>query len=170
MEYGISFLEGILAFRTPLLILPFCVWMLGGEMRDNKASLRTSSGCALGFGIVFLAAGAGLTVPVFVSGAAVLLLGLLRLCRREGKLPGNFLFGAALALYWSAVRGFFPEKLTGQGMGLLLSFALGMAVPILFTGVLEDWLKRLVSKREGILNTISGIGLLAVGLFMILTR
>lgn len=170
MEYGISFLEGIPALFTPMLIFPFLIWMLGGEIRDYKASLRTSSGCALGFGAVFLAAGAGLTVPVSLAGAAVSLLGLLRLCRREGKLPGNILFGASLALYWTAVRGFFPEKLTGQGIGLLLSFTLGMAVPILFTGVLMDWLKSRRPNRKDILNTLSGVGLLAVGIFMILTR
>lgn len=173
MEYWISFLEGILACLTPMLIIPFSFWMLGGGIRNNKASLRTSFGCALGFGTAFLAVGAGLTVPAPTAGAVILLLGLLLLCHWEERLVPmlrNALFGAALASYWTAARGFFPEKLTVQGLGLLTCFALGMAVPFLLLGAFADRLKDLFPKGETAFHALSGIGLLAAGILMILMR
>lgn len=176
MQYAISFLEGVTAFLSPglLMLLPvYAVWCLGGGLRTNKQSLKASFGFCLGFGAAFLAAAAGMGVPNPVCGGMLFLLGLLRLSGFEGKVPKLLqgICGAALALYWTGTHGFFPQRLTVEGLLLILAFILGTMIPFLFGGVFLDRLKTELSCIGNYLREtelISGAALLAAGIIIML--
>ena len=176
MQYAISFLEGVTAFLSPgllPLLMVFAVWCFGGGLRSNKQSLTAGFGFCLGFGAVFLAAGAlHLRGPGSVCGLVLLLLGLLRICAWEEKIPELLLhpsLGLSLALYWAQRYGFFPERLTSEGLVLLVCYVLGVMVPFLFGGVFIHRLKTELSwLRNHLRETalISGIVLLSAGFMM----
>ena len=174
MQYIIAFLDGVTAFLSPDLLplmMVYALWCLGGELRDNRKSLISGFGFAVGFlaamALAVLAEASG-----WICSMAVLALGLLRGSGMDQKLPDillSSLLGGAISLYWVGKNGFFPERLTAEGILLLGCFGLGVTVPFLFAGVFLDRLKQVrpwLREHRKITGRLSGIGLLTAGIIM----
>lgn len=134
MQYGISFLEGILTFISPCLLpmLPVYITYFAGGEADTKKTLRGALGFVLGFTILFTAMGALAgtlgsflsryqTAVNVISGLIVVFFGLsfmgvikLNLFKGSAKLhTGNqsffssVLFGMVFSVGWTPCVGAF---------------------------------------------------------------
>ncbi|MBE6969685.1 MAG: cytochrome c biogenesis protein CcdA [Ruminococcaceae bacterium] len=128
----------------------------------------------------------------FICGVVVIFFGLsflglfkLQLFRGGGMRQGGemsffsaLVFGAVFALGWTPCVGAFlgsalmlasQQGHTVEGMLLLLSYSLGLGVPFLMSALLIDQLRSAFDWVKGhysIINTISGLLLIAVGILM----
>ena len=207
MEYGISFLEGIITFISPCLLpmLPIYIsYFAGGGERTMKKTLVNALGFVLGFTLVFMAMGAlagtlgsflksHQTAVNLVGGAIVMVFGLnfmgvfnLNIFRGSDRQVNTdnmsflsaLVFGLVFSIGWTPCVGAFLGSalmLAGQaghvlqGMGMLLSYSLGLAVPFLISAVLIDQLKTTfdwIKRHYTLINRISGGFLVLVGLLM----
>ena len=207
MEYGISFLEGIITFISPCLLpmLPIYIsYFAGGGERTMKKTLVNALGFVLGFTIVFMVMGAlagtlgsflksHQTAVNIVGGAIVMVFGLnfmgvfnLNIFRGSDRQVNTdnmsflsaLVFGLVFSIGWTPCVGAFLGSalmLAGQaghvmqGMGMLLSYSLGLAVPFLISAVLIDQLKTTfdwIKQHYTMINRISGGFLVLVGLLM----
>lgn len=101
---------------------------------------------------------------------------------KDLKFWSSLLFGAAFSLGWTPCLGAFlgtalimasSLDTLYQGMALLLTFSLGLGIPFLLTALLWNRLQNtfgFIKRNLGIIQTISGILLVVVGLLMLLDR
>lgn len=212
--FGLSFLEGLLAFVSPCILpmLPIYLMYLGGEEGDKEARGRllvNTLGFITGFSLVFVALGASASAlggllaahrAVFqrISGLVVILFGLNYLGvfkvaflnrtksfaveTKNLKFWSSLLFGAAFSFGWTPCLGAFlgtalllasSANTLYQGMGLLLVFSLGLAIPFFLTAVLWSKLQNtfsLIRRNLRVIQMISGALLILIGILMVLDR
>lgn len=131
----------------------------------------------------------GVVVIVFgLNYLGVLKLGFLNRGRSMGastkdlKFWSSLLFGAAFSLGWTPCLGAFlgtalilaaNATTLYQGMGLLLTFSLGLGIPFLLTALLWNKLQHTfgwIKRNLQMIQLISGILLILVGLLMLFDR
>ena len=186
MAYLISFLEGIITFISPCLLpmLPIYIsYFAGGGERSTARTLRGALGFVAGFTLVFVTMG-GLVVILF--GLQYLGVFRLNLFRGSGRTVRttdmNFfsalLFGVIFSLGWTPCVGAFLGSALAlasqqghvlQGMGMLLTYSMGLGIPFVLSAVLIDKLKSAFDWIKGhyrVINLVSGALLVLVGILM----
>lgn len=197
LSLPIAFLAGMLSFLSPcvLPLVPTYLLYLGGE---RGRPLVNAVFFVLGFSGVFLALGLPFTllgsllfdyreVLSRVGGVFMILLGAYMLglrprwgvkLRYEGETArpwGAFVLGVVLGLGWTpcigpVLGGILTLTATGGGVGLLLSYILGLALPFLlvaaFTDRVRPLLRRMARLSHGA-ELAAGVVLIAVGLLLL---
>ena len=89
-----------------------------------------------------------------------------------------FVFGVIFSVGWTPCVGAFlgsalmlasQQAHVVEGMVMLLAYSLGLGIPFVFSAVLIDYLKGAfgwIKKHYAVINTISGIALILVGIMM----
>ncbi len=198
LSLGAAFLAGFFSFLSPcvLPLLPTYLLYLGGE---RGRPFRNAVFFVLGFGVVFFLLGLPFTLlggllaqyrPLLaqVGGVLLILFGLWMLGLRPrlhlglayqgdaGRPLGAFLLGLVLALGWTPCIGpVLGAVLTltalGQGIGLLLAYILGLALPFLLFALFADrleGLRRRAVRLAHALEVLAGVVLVLVGLLLLL--
>ncbi len=192
-----AFFAGVLSFLSPcvLPLVPTYLFYLGGE---RGRPLFNALFFILGFGAVFFLLGLPFTLLggllfehrqtlARVGGGVLILFGLymlglrprwgvsLRYQGETGRPFGAFLLGATLALGWTPCIGpilgaILTLTAVGGGVGLLLAYILGLAVPFflvaLFTERLKGWLRR-AGRLSHYVELFAGVVLVLVGLLLL---
>jgi cytochrome c-type biogenesis protein len=192
-----AFLAGVLSFLSPcvLPLVPTYLFYLGGE---RGRPLFNALFFILGFGAVFFLLGLPFTLLggllfehrqtlARVGGAVLILFGLYMLGLRPrwgvalryegetGRPLGAFLLGATLALGWTPCIGpilgaILTLTAVGGGVGLLLAYILGLAVPFflvaLFADRLKGWLRR-AGRLSHYVELFAGVVLILVGVLLL---
>ena len=191
-----AFLAGVLSFLSPcvLPLVPTYLFYLGGERgRPHFNALFF----ILGFGAVFFLLGLPFTLLggllfehrqtlARVGGVVLVLFGLYMLglrprwgvsLRYEGETSrplGAFLLGATLALGWTPCIGpilgaILTLTAVGGGVGFLLAYILGLAVPFfvvaLFADRIKGWLRR-AGRISHYVEVLAGVVLVLVGVLL----
>lgn len=96
----------------------------------------------------------------------------------HGGILSAVLFGVIFSIGWTPCVGAFlgsalmlasQQAHAAEGMLMLLLYSLGLGIPFIFSAVLIDYMKgafQWIKKNYGIINTISGIFLVLIGIFM----
>ena len=195
MEYIITFLEGIISFISPCMLpmLPVYISYFAGQSNkeDHKSSGMIFKVIAfvLGFTVVFTALGvfSGTlgkllseyqTAVNIVSGIIVILFGLsylevFHIPFFKGMNSGYKVTGIVSAFLFGAIYSVSLAPCVGalKGATLLLTYSLGLGIPFIFSAVLLDKLSgafSFIKKHYKIINLVSGILLIIVGLAMAL--
>lgn len=192
-----AFLAGVLSFLSPcvLPLVPTYLFYLGGE---RGRPLFNALFFVLGFGAVFFLLGLPFTLLggllfehrqtlARVGGAVLILFGLYMLglrprwgvnLRYQGETSrplGALLLGATLGLGWTPCIGpilgaILTLTAVGGGVGLLLAYILGLAVPFLLVALfaerLKVWLRR-AGRFSHYVEILAGVVLLAVGILLL---
>jgi cytochrome c-type biogenesis protein len=192
-----AFLAGVLSFLSPcvLPLVPTYLFYLGGE---RGRPLFNALFFILGFGVVFFLLGLPFTLLggllfehrqtlARVGGAVLILFGLYMLGLRPrwgvnlryegetGRPLGAFLLGATLALGWTPCIGpilgaILTLTAVGGGVGLLLAYILGLAVPFLLVALFADrlkgWLRR-AGRLSHYVELFAGVVLILVGVLLL---
>jgi cytochrome c-type biogenesis protein len=192
-----AFLAGVLSFLSPcvLPLVPTYLFYLGGE---RGRPLFNALFFILGFGAVFFLLGLPFTLLggllfehrqtlARVGGAVLILFGLYMLGLRPrwgvalryegetGRPLGAFLLGATLALGWTPCIGpilgaILTLTAVGGGVGLLLAYILGLAVPFflvaLFADRLKGWFRR-AGRLSHYVELFAGAVLILVGVLLL---
>ncbi|WP_420594822.1 cytochrome c biogenesis CcdA family protein [Deinococcus sp.] len=197
----IAFLAGLISFLSPcvLPLVPSYLGVIGGRAPLPRA-LGFILGFALVFvalGATASSLGALLDVYRFtlarVAGVLIIFFGLVMLgvirlpfmMRDTRELSsadqyGPVALGAAFAFGWSPCLGPVLGSILGlaastqslsQGVGLLLIYSLGLAVPFLLSALLWERLNlRRLNKYAGVFEKIGGAILIALGALMVTGR
>ncbi|MFD3004356.1 cytochrome c biogenesis protein CcdA [Thermus tengchongensis] len=192
-----AFLAGVLSFLSPcvLPLVPTYLFYLGGE---RGRPLFNALFFVLGFGVVFFLLGLPFTLLggllfehrqtlARVGGVILILFGLYMLglrprwgvnLRYEGETArplGAMLLGASLGLGWTPCIGpilgaILTLTAVGGGVGLLLAYILGLAVPFLLVALFADrlkgWLRR-AGRLSHYVELLAGVVLLVVGVLLL---
>lgn len=192
-----AFLAGVLSFLSPcvLPLVPTYLFYLGGE---RGRPLFNALFFVLGFGVVFFLLGLPFTLVggllfehrqtlARVGGVILILFGLYMLGLRPrwgvnlryegetGRPLGALLLGASLGLGWTPCIGpilgaILTLTAVGGGVGLLLAYILGLAVPFLLVALFADrlkgWLRR-AGRLSHYVELLAGVVLLVVGILLV---
>ncbi|WP_298628325.1 cytochrome c biogenesis protein CcdA [uncultured Thermus sp.] len=192
-----AFFAGVLSFLSPcvLPLVPTYLVYLGGE---RGRPLFNALFFVLGFGGVFFLLGLPFTLLggllfehrqtlARVGGVVLILFGLYMLglrprwgvsLRYEGETArplGALLLGATLALGWTPCIGpilgaILTLTAVGGGVGLLLAYILGLAVPFLLVALfaerIKGWLRK-AGRLSHYVELFAGVVLLLVGLLLL---
>ncbi|MBW6395635.1 cytochrome c biogenesis protein CcdA [Thermus sp. PS18] len=192
-----AFLAGVLSFLSPcvLPLVPTYLFYLGGE---RGRPLFNALFFVLGFGVVFFLLGLPFTLVggllfehrqtlARVGGVILILFGLYMLGLRPrwgvnlryegetGRPLGALLLGASLGLGWTPCIGpilgaILTLTAVGGGVGLLLAYILGLAVPFLLVALFADrlkgWLRR-AGRLSHYVELLAGVVLLVVGVLLL---
>ena len=192
-----AFLAGFLSFLSPcvLPLVPTYLLYLGG---DKGRPLFNALFFILGFSIIFLAVGLPFTVLgdllssnrqtlTQVGGVVMILFGLYMLglkpkwginLRYQGQTDnpwGAFVLGMVLAIGWTPcigpiLGGILTLTASGQGVGLLLAYILGLAIPFLLVAVFADRIRPLLRQASRFsrgAEITAGVALGLIGLMML---
>ncbi|TBH15342.1 cytochrome c biogenesis protein CcdA [Thermus thermamylovorans] len=197
LSLGAAFLAGVLSFLSPcvLPLVPAYLFYLGGE---RGRPFFNALFFVLGFGAVFFFLGLPFTLLggllfehrqtlARVGGGILILLGLYLLglrpkwgvnLRYQGETArplGALLFGATLGLGWTPCIGpilgaILTLTAVGGGVGFLLAYILGLAVPFLlvalFADRVRDWIRR-AGRLSHYVERLAGVVLLLVGALLL---
>ncbi|WP_135256925.1 cytochrome c biogenesis protein CcdA [Thermus caldilimi] len=192
-----AFLAGVLSFLSPcvLPLVPTYLFYLGGE---RGRPLFNALFFVLGFGVVFFLLGLPFTLVggllfehrqtlARVGGVILILFGLYMLGLRPrwgvnlryegetGRPLGALLLGASLGLGWTPCIGpilgaILTLTAVGGGVGLLVAYILGLAVPFLLVALFADrlkgWLRR-AGRLSHYVELLAGVVLLVVGVLLV---
>lgn len=166
----INALGFVLGFTIMFVLLGAFAGAVGGVLRRYHTIVNLISGLiVILFGLNFMGA---VRIPFLNSSHSI------RLDTGKGGFFSSVLFGIIFSVGWTPCVGAFlgsalmlaassKESLTGILM--LLCFSLGLGIPFIASAVLLDRLKsafQFIKKHYGIINTISGILLIIVGVLM----
>ncbi|AWN22264.1 cytochrome C biogenesis protein CcmH [Deinococcus irradiatisoli] len=197
----IAFVAGLISFLSPcvLPLVPSYLGAIGGKAPLPRA-LGFILGFGLVFvALGATASGLGALLDAYrftlsrVAGALIIFFGLVMLgvlkvpfmMRDTRELSaadqyGPVVLGAAFAFGWSPCLGPVLGSILGlaastqslsQGVGLLLVYTLGLAVPFLISALLWERLNlRRLNKYAGVFEKVGGVILLALGLLMLTGR
>ncbi|WP_117237416.1 cytochrome c biogenesis protein CcdA [Thermus sediminis] len=197
LSLSAAFLAGVLSFLSPcvLPLVPTYLFYLGGE---RGRPVFNAVFFVLGFGAVFFFLGLPFTLLgsllfehrqtlARIGGAVLVLFGLYMLGLRPrwgvslryegetGRPLGAFLLGATLGLGWTPCIGpilgaILTLTAVGGGVGFLLAYILGLAVPFLLVALFAERLKGFL-RRAGRLShrveLLAGVVLILVGLLLL---
>ena len=171
MRLVINTLGFIAGFSLVFITLGATASVLGSLISEHRLLLQRLGGIfVIAFGLNYL---------------GFLKLGFLNRSRSLGantrnlKFWSSLLFGAAFSLGWTPCLGAFlgtallmasSMDTLYQGMALLLTFSLGLGIPFLLTALLWSRLQNafaFIKENLGIIQTISGVLLIVVGLMML---
>lgn len=192
-----AFFAGVLSFLSPcvLPLVPTYLVYLGGE---RGRPLFNALFFIFGFGTVFFLLGLPFTLLggllfehrqtlARIGGVVLILFGLYMLGLRPrwgvslryegdtGRPVGAFLLGATLALGWTPCIGpilgaILTLTAVGGGVGLLLAYILGLAVPFflvaLFAERIKGWLRK-AGRLSHYVELFAGVVLLLVGILLL---
>ncbi len=197
LSLGAAFLAGVLSFLSPcvLPLVPTYLFYLGGE---RGRPIVNALFFVLGFGSVFFLLGLPFTLlggllfeyrPLLarIGGVFLVLFGLYMLGLRprwgvnlrfqgEANRPwGAFLLGATLALAWTPcigpiLGGILTLTAVGGGVGLLLAYILGLALPFLLVAFFADALRerlRRAGRFSHAVEVLAGVVLVLVGVLLL---
>ncbi len=192
-----AFLAGILSFLSPcvLPLVPTYLLYLGGERGRPLFNAFFFVG---GFSLVFLLLGLPFTILGGllsenrqllgqVGGVILVLFGLYMLglkprwgvnLRYQGDTSrpwGAFMLGLVLGLGWTPcigpiLGGILTLTATGGGVGFLLAYILGLAVPFLLVALFADRIRpalRRAARLSHGAEVLAGVVLVAVGILML---
>jgi len=192
-----AFLAGILSFLSPcvLPLVPTYLLYLGGERGRPLFNAFFFVG---GFSLVFLLLGLPFTILGgllsenrqllgLVGGVILVLFGLYMLglkprwgvnLRYQGDTSrpwGAFMLGLVLGLGWTPcigpiLGGILTLTATGGGVGFLLAYILGLAVPFLLVALFADRIRpalRRAARLSHGAEVLAGVVLVAVGILML---
>ena len=125
----------------------------------------------------------GLIVILFgLDYMGLLKLNLFRGIQKTGNMGGGFwgsvVFSIIFSIGWTPCVGAFlgsalmlasQQAHVVEGMVMLLAYSLGLGIPFVFSAVLIDYLKGAfgwIKKHYAVINTVSGIALILVGIMM----
>ena len=191
-----AFLAGLLSFLSPcvLPLVPTYLLYLGG---NKGRPLFNALFFVLGFALVFLVLGLPFTILGGllaenrqllgqIGGVVMILFGLYMLglkpkwginLRYQGQTDnpwGAFVLGIVLGIGWTPcigpiLGGILTLTATGQGIGLLLTYIAGLAVPFLLVALFADrargWVRRM-TRFSRYAELTAGVALVAVGILM----
>jgi cytochrome c-type biogenesis protein len=197
LSLGAAFLAGFLSFLSPcvLPLVPTYLFYLGGE---RGRPLFNALFFVLGFGAVFFLLGLPFTLLggllfeyrqalARVGGGVLVLLGLYMLglrprwgvgLRYEGDTSrplGALILGAVLGISWTPcigpiLGGILTLTAVGGGVGLLLAYILGLAVPFLLVAAFAEPLKgylRRAARLSHAVEVLAGVVLVLVGVLLL---
>lgn len=158
----------VLGFTAIFVAMGALAGTLGGFVARYQTAVNIlCGGVVILFGLSFL----GVFRLSFFRGGG-------RMAQKELGVASAFLFGLVFALGWTPCVGAFLGSalmLASQqghavaGMLLLLCYSLGLGVPFLMSAVLIDQLRSAfdwVKRHYNVINTVSGVLLILVGLLM----
>lgn len=159
----------VLGFTTVFVAMGALAGTLGSFLTRYQTVVNILSGLVvIFFGLHFL----GVFELALFKGSSY------RMDPSKAGFGAAFLFGIIFSLGWTPCVGAFLGSALimasqhGQllaGMGMLLAYSLGLGVPFILSAVLIDKLKStfdLIKRNYAIINTVSGILLILVGILM----
>ena len=164
-----SALGFVLGFTLVFMAMGALAGTLGSFLRRYQTWVNVISGLVV---IVFGLSFTGLVRLDFFRG------GSRQVNARDMGFFSAVLFGVIFSLSWTPCVGAFlgsalmlasQQGHVLQGMGMLLSYSLGLGIPFLLSAVLIDYLKSAFDWIKGhytLINRVSGIILIVVGLLM----
>ena len=190
LEGMITFISPCLLPMLPIYLSYFA----GGGERTTGKTITGALGFVTGFTVVFVTLGglAGTigsflrqyqTAVQIVSGLGVFRLNLFHGSRHSVDTDNMsffsaMVFGMVFFIGWTPCVGAFlgsalmlasQQGHVAEGMMMLLAYSLGLGIPFLFSAVMIDYLKTAflwIKKHYGIINTVSGLFLVVLGIFM----
>ena len=164
-----SALGFVLGFTLVFMAMGALAGTLGGFLRRYQTWVNVISGLVvIVFGLSFLGV---IRLDFFRGGSR-------QVNTREMGFFSAVLFGLVFSLSWTPCVGAFlgsalmlasQQGHVLQGMGMLLSYSLGLGIPFLLSAVLIDYLKSAFDWIKGhymLINRISGSILILVGVLM----
>lgn len=197
LSLGAAFLAGFLSFLSPcvLPLVPTYLFYLGGE---RGRPLLNALFFVLGFGGIFFLMGLPFTLlggVLFqyrqtlarIGGVVLILFGLYMLglrprwgvgLRYEGDTSrplGALLLGVVLGVSWTPcigpiLGGILTLTAVGGGVGLLLAYILGLAIPFLLVAAFAERLKgylRRAARLSHAVEVLAGVVLVLVGALLL---
>lgn len=197
LSLGVAFLAGFLSFLSPcvLPLVPTYLFYLGGE---RGRPLFNALFFVLGFGGIFFLLGLPFTLLggllfeyrqtlARVGGVVLILFGLYMLglrprwgvgLRYEGDTSrplGALLLGVVLGISWTPcigpiLGGILTLTAVGGGVGLLLAYILGLAIPFLLVAAFAERLKgylRRAARLSHAVEALAGVVLVLVGALLV---
>ena len=197
LSLGVAFLAGFLSFLSPcvLPLVPTYLFYLGGE---RGRPLFNALFFVLGFGGIFFLLGLPFTLLggllfeyrktlARVGGVVLILFGLYMLglrprwgvgLRYEGDTSrplGALLLGVVLGISWTPcigpiLGGILTLTAVGGGVGLLLAYILGLAIPFLLVAAFAERLKgylRRAARLSHAVEVLAGVVLVLVGALLV---
>lgn len=197
LSLGVAFLAGFLSFLSPcvLPLVPTYLFYLGGE---RGRPLFNALFFVLGFGGIFFLLGLPFTLLggllfeyrktlAQVGGVVLILFGLYMLglrprwgvgLRYEGDTSrplGALLLGVVLGISWTPcigpiLGGILTLTAVGGGVGLLLAYILGLAIPFLLVAAFAERLKgylRRAARLSHAVEVLAGVVLVLVGALLV---
>lgn len=159
----------ILGFTTVFVVLGAFAGLAGSFMRNNQSFINIiTGGIVVLFGLSYVGV---IHIPFLKIGGS----------QKDIKLStffSSFLFGIVFSVSWtpcitvflgSALMMASQKGSATQGIIMLLCYSLGLGIPFLISALLIDRLKgtfNFIKKHYKVVTTISGVFLIAVGIFM----
>ena len=158
----------VLGFSLVFMAMGALAGTVGGFLGQHRTAVNLISGViVIVFGLNFLGV---LRFQLFRGGAR-------SLGTTELGFFSSMLFGAIFSIGWTPCVGVFGSALAlasqsghaGEGVRMLLAYSLGLGVPFLLSAALIDRLKEsfaIIKSHYGIINRVSGVFLILVGILM----
>ena len=159
----------VLGFSLVFMAMGALAGTVGGFLGQHRTAVNLISGViVIIFGLNFLGV---FRFQLFRGGAR-------SLGTKELGFFSSMLFGAIFSIGWTPCVGVFLGSAlalasqsghAGEGIRMLLAYSLGLGVPFLISAALMDRLKEsfaVIKSHYGIINRVSGIFLVLVGILM----
>lgn len=159
----------VAGFTVVFVLLGALAGTVGSVLREYQTAVNLFSGLVVvAFGLNYL----GVFKLTLFKGSQYLM------NTDHGGILSAVLFGVIFSIGWTPCVGAFlgsalmlasQQAHAAEGMLMLLLYSLGLGIPFIFSAVLIDYMKgafQWIKKNYGIINTISGIFLVLIGIFM----
>ncbi len=183
VSFGLAFIAGVLTILSPC-VYPLIPAFAALSLKEKKNVFLATFSFFIGFALVFVSLGLtasfvgellslNKSILIAVSGFFLILFSIMVFFGKgfsgikirkgfDGSYVGNFLFGLAFALGWSACVGpilgyiliLAANSTSANAVLLLLSFSLGIGSLLFLFAVLGEKVKKLGFERYGIKNRL----------------